>query len=122
MDCIKKGSPLWLKGTGRLTDETVEKLLQTYPKPGDIAHALQVNETIAEYRVMKKFTANLRGEYQAHHILEEAMAKDLKLGSRNTDKLPSVVLTKADHQKITDRRRTEPGKAMGKDGRMTAKK
>lgn len=62
-------------------------------------HAQQ-NGAIASYEVMREFTKNLKGSYQAHHILEEAMARKLEL-AKNFDKLPAVILTEAQHKKIT---------------------
>jgi hypothetical protein len=120
MDALKKGTPLVLKGTRALSEKTAEELAKRYGR--NIAHALAVNETIGEYRVMKKFTANLNGDWQAHHILEEAMARELKLGSRNTDKLPSVLLTKAEHEKITARLKKAAERATRNGERMTPKK
>ncbi|MDI1475918.1 hypothetical protein [Polyangium sp. y55x31] len=49
---------------------------------------------------MSKFTKDLGGSYQAHHILEEAMARKLEL-VKNFDKLPAVILTEAQHKNIT---------------------
>ena len=65
-----------------------------------------------------------QSERRFHQLrrIDQAMAKELKLGSRNTDKLPSVLLTKADHQKVTAELRVEAEKATRKGGRMTAKK
>ncbi len=48
---------------------------------------------------MKKFTDQLGGRWQAHHILEEAVARDLRLGA--TDRIPAVILTEAEHKLIT---------------------
>jgi hypothetical protein len=120
MASLKKGTPLVLKGSRKISEKTAEELASRYG--ADLAHALTVNETIGEYRVMKKFTANLKGDWQAHHILEEHMARELKLGSRNTDKLPSVLLTKADHQKITAELRAEAERVMRNGQSMTPKK
>ncbi|MDC3957461.1 hypothetical protein KEG38_26625 [Polyangium jinanense] len=94
--CAKK-VPLILQGTEELSKETAEFLAKRYG--ADIAHALEQNGAIGAYEVMKKFTDNLGGSYQAHHILEKAMAGEL--GLKNFDKLPAVILTEAHHKKIT---------------------
>ena len=94
--CAKK-APLLLQGTEELSKETAEFLAQRYG--ADIAHALEQNGAIGAYEVMSKFTKDLGGSYQAHHILEKAMAE--KLGLKNFDKLPAVILTEAEHKRIT---------------------
>jgi hypothetical protein len=50
---------------------------------------------------MKQFTDKLGGRWQAHHILEKKMVRDFGLG--NADRVPSVILTEAEHKKITAR-------------------
>jgi hypothetical protein len=95
--CAKK-VPLLLQGTEELSKETAEFLAKQYG--ADIAHALEQNGAIASYEVMREFTKNLGGSYQAHHILEKAMAGELGL-RKNLDKLPAVILTEAQHKKIT---------------------
>ncbi|MDI1433318.1 hypothetical protein [Polyangium sorediatum] len=94
--CAKK-APILLQGAEELSKETAELLAKKYG--ADIAAALEQNGTIGAYEVMKKFTDNLGGSYQAHHILEKAMAE--KLGLKNFDKLPAVILTEAKHKEIT---------------------
>ncbi|MDI1437140.1 hypothetical protein QHF89_46975 [Polyangium sorediatum] len=95
--CAKK-APLILQGAEELSKETAELLAKQYG--ADIAAALEQNGAIASYEVMRAFTKNLGGAYQAHHILEEAMARKLGL-AKNFDKLPAVILTEAQHKKIT---------------------
>lgn len=66
-----------------------------------LADALEKNGAIGPYEVLKQFTNGLGGRWQAHHILEKKMARDLGLG--NADKVPSVILTEAEHKRITAR-------------------
>lgn len=66
-----------------------------------ITDALHSNGAIGPYEVMQKFTKELGGRWQAHHILEESMMKKWKLGT--PDLGPSVVLTDAEHKAITAR-------------------
>ncbi|MDI1480438.1 hypothetical protein QHF84_27710 [Polyangium sp. y55x31] len=96
--CAKK-APLILQGTEELSKETAEFLAKQYG--ADIAHALEQNGAIGAYEVMKKFTDNLGGAYQAHHILEKAMARELRL-AKDLDKIPSVILTEARHKELTN--------------------
>ena len=69
-----------------------------------LADAMNKSGAIGEYSVMAKFTDGMGGRVQAHHILEVQMAKRLKLG--NTDKMPSVILTDAEHKAITAKLKT----------------
>ncbi|TKD10300.1 hypothetical protein [Polyangium fumosum] len=95
--CAKK-APLLLQGTEELSKETAEFLAKQYG--ADIAAALEQNGAIGAYEVMKKFTDNLGGSYQAHHLLEKAMAGRWGL-TKELDKIPSVILTEAKHKNIT---------------------
>ncbi|TKD01719.1 hypothetical protein [Polyangium fumosum] len=96
--CAKK-APLILQGAEELSKETAELLAKQYG--ADIAAALEQNGAIGAYEVMKKFTDGLGGSYQAHHILEKAMARDWQLG-KDFGKLPAVILTEAEHKRITN--------------------
>ncbi|MDI1434410.1 hypothetical protein [Polyangium sorediatum] len=95
--CAKK-APLILQGAEELSKETAELLAKQYGV--DIAVGLEQNGAIGAYEVMRKFTENLGGSYQAHHILEVAMADKLRF-AKNLDKLPAVILTEAKHKEIT---------------------
>jgi hypothetical protein len=64
-----------------------------------VARAMQQNGAPGPYAVMKKFTDNLGGAYQAHHILEQKFARLFGLG--NADKLPAVILSDAEHKAMT---------------------
>lgn len=94
---IKKSEPLLYKEVAELSEEAAEELAKKYGYK--IAHAMTVNGTIGPYSVMRKFTDNLGGKWQAHHILEVKMMKDFKLGK--PDLGPSVLLTDAEHKAIT---------------------
>ncbi|MDC3988618.1 hypothetical protein [Polyangium jinanense] len=97
--CAKK-APLIIQGTEELSKETAEFLAKQYG--ADIAHALEQNGAIGAYEVMSKFTKDLGGAYQAHHLLEKAMAGRWGL-TKELDKIPSVILTEAKHKEITNR-------------------
>ena len=64
-----------------------------------LADALNKNGAIGEYSVMKKFTDKLGGQVQAHHLLEQKFVKKFALGE--ADRVPSVILTDAEHKAIT---------------------
>jgi hypothetical protein len=66
-----------------------------------LADALEKNGAIGPFEVMKQFTDGLGGRWQAHHILERKWVRDFGLG--NADKVPSVILTEAEHKRITAR-------------------
>ena len=105
MDALKKKTPLILKGGGKVAEEAAEKFVESQIKQHKdagrhiVADALNKNGAIGEYSVMKKFTDKLGGQVQAHHLLEKHMAEKFRLG--NTDRIPSVVLTEAQHKAIT---------------------
>lgn len=75
---------------------------------------------IAPYRDAKKLTAGHRGAIQAHHIVEKRFAK--ALGIRDTDGIPAVVLTREQHQEITNRLINEIGYGHGVGQTHTATK
>jgi hypothetical protein len=64
-----------------------------------IAMMLHQTQTIGPYEAMQQCTAGLKGGYQAHHILEKNVAEKLGLG--NADKVPSIILTEAEHKQVT---------------------
>jgi len=96
--CAKK-APLLLEGAEKVSKKTAKFLAKLYGK--DIAHGLEQNGAIGAYDVMREFTRGLEGSYQAHHILEKAMGRELGLTKKQLDKIPSVILTEAQHKKIT---------------------
>ncbi len=95
----KKEGPIVIESAEELSRETAEKLAAYYKEY--IADALEKNGTIGPYEVMREFTETLGGDWQAHHILEKAMARDLRI-TKELDKIPAVILTKAKHKRITD--------------------
>ncbi|MRG91139.1 hypothetical protein [Polyangium spumosum] len=97
--CAKK-APLIIEGAEELSKETAELLAKQYGE--DIAHGLEQNGAIGAYEVMREFTRGLEGSYQAHHILEKAMGREFGLTKKQLDKLPSVILTEAQHKRITN--------------------
>ena len=106
-EALAKGTPILLRGGGKVAEDAAEKLIQdAIAKHGqhaveDLAAALAKNGAIGEYSVMAKFTKGLGARWQAHHILEVAIAKDLKIMA--TDRLPAVILSEAEHKAMTKR-------------------
>ena len=94
---LKKGEPLAYKEMADLGTDAAEELAKKYGYK--ITQALHVNGAIGPYSVMRKFTDNLGGRYQAHHILEEQMIRKFKLGKPELG--PSVILTDAEHMVVT---------------------
>ena len=104
-DALAKGTPIFIRGGGKAAEQAAEKLVQDaiakYGVHGaeDLAAALAKNGAIGEYSVMAKFTQGLGAKWQAHHILEVSAAKKLQIVA--TDRLPSVILSEADHKAMT---------------------
>ncbi|MDC0744689.1 hypothetical protein [Polyangium mundeleinium] len=96
--CAKK-APILLQGAEELSKETAEILAKQYGRA--IAEALEQNGAIGPYKTMREFTRGLEGDFQAHHILEKAIGRDLRI-TKELDNIPSVILTKEHHKKITD--------------------
>jgi hypothetical protein len=95
--CAKK-APLLLQGAEELSKETAELLAKQYGRA--IAEALEQNGAIGPYKTMREFTRGLEGDFQAHHILEEAMARKLGI-TKELDKIPSVILENAKHKRFS---------------------
>ncbi len=104
-DALAKGTPIFIRGGGKAAEQAAEKLVQDaiakYGVHGaeDLAAALAKNGAIGEYSVMAKFTQGLGAKWQAHHILEVKFANRYALGA--TDRIPSVILSDAQHKIIT---------------------
>ena len=102
---LKKGEPVAYKEMAELgekgAEELIEELVKAKGKDGRayLAQALSATETVGPYSVMRKFTDNLGGKWQAHHILEVKMMKDFRLGK--PDLGPSVILSDAEHKVMT---------------------
>lgn len=99
VDALKKGEPIAYKEVAELGEKAAEELAKKYGYK--ITHALHVNGTIGPYSVMRKFTDNLGGRYQAHHILEVNMMERFRMGK--SDLGPAVILTEAEHKAISAR-------------------
>ena len=109
---VKAGQRLLLKDASKLAEDAAEKLVLDFvgrygetKGRGFLVATLNQNGAIGPYSVMKKFTDNLAGKWQAHHILEVNMMKKFGLG--NADKAPSVILTQAEHKAVTARLKVE---------------
>ena len=110
---LKDGKPLVyneMKNVGDgVADELAEKLGAHFKKQlgADaakrtriaLAASLNKNGAIGPYSKMTQFTDELRGSYQAHHILEEQMFRRFNLGK--PDLGPAVILTDAEHKAMT---------------------
>ncbi len=59
---------------------------------------------IMSYRDAKKLTAGHGGDIQAHHILEKRFAE--RFGIKDTDSIPAIILTREQHNEITQRLRS----------------
>ena len=59
-------------------------------------------QTIMPYSMAEKFTKDLGNAFQAHKIFERRALKGLKDSEKGFEKLPAVILTKEEHQEITN--------------------
>ncbi len=62
---------------------------------------------IRPYRELQDLTKGLKGEYQAHHILEQRHMKNWGYGLHERLDVPSQILIRQEHQKITNLLRSE---------------
>jgi hypothetical protein len=79
-----------------LADELIGKYEQ-FP----MAKGLEQMQTVMPYELGAKFTKGLENKFQAHKIFEKRALKGLT-GREDFDKLPSVILTDAEHKEVTD--------------------
>jgi hypothetical protein len=105
-DAVAAGQRLLIKDSGKLAEQAAEKLIEKFVAKygpvkgrGYLAATLHQNGAIGPYSILRKFTDDLGGKYQAHHILEVQYAKRFNLG--NPDKMPAVLLTDQEHKAIT---------------------
>ncbi|UQA55509.1 hypothetical protein [Polyangium aurulentum] len=98
MEAIRKKTPFILE-IKDLSEEAAEAIAKEHG--AHIADALNKVGAIGPYRLMKKFTERLKGDWQAHHILEDSMFRKFKKQLGDPDRGPSVILTKAQHKEIT---------------------
>ncbi|MDI1446344.1 hypothetical protein [Polyangium sp. 6x1] len=92
--CAKK-APIILEGAEELSEDAAKLLAEQYGEV--ITNALAQNQTIGPYKLMSKFTDGMKGRYEAHHILEVNQAITHGL-TKELDKIPSVILTVAEHR------------------------
>jgi hypothetical protein len=98
---MAKKAPLVVNSVNELGEEAAEALAKEYGPA--IAKALQEKAAIGPYKIWKKFTANLGGQWQAHHLLEQKWFKPGpgRLLKGDPDLVPSVILTDAEHKAIS---------------------
>jgi len=100
-DAARSKAPLVIKEVDEKALKMAEELADKHGL--DLAAALAQVEAIGPYRFMKKFTNKLKGRVEAHHILEVTRAEKLwKMSEAEIDEIPSVILTKEAHQKLSD--------------------
>ena len=83
--------------------DAVKKAVEALPSFGKaMAPSLRDAGVILPYSRAKIFTAGWEGKFQAHHILEVAMARDtLDMGEKAIDDIPAIILSEAEHKAIT---------------------
>jgi hypothetical protein len=86
-------SPLVLRDLDMGTMAALKKIFGK-----DIAVGLHDAETIASYEVLREAVTGWGGAYQAHHIVEEQILKQL---GQDVQVCPAIILTQGEHIKIT---------------------
>ena len=81
-----------LKAIGSSSSKGLQKILRLV-KP--------LNRKIAPYKDLRKYTRGLKGAYQAHHLLEVRHQKNWHWLKSVINSTPSVLLSRAEHEKIT---------------------
>ncbi len=99
-EVVKKKAPAVIHSAKELSDDAIAYLRKKYGKE-KLAASLAQDQAIGPYEVMSKFTDGLKGEYQAHHILEVNQAITHRI-TKELDKIPSVVLTRAEHVRFNN--------------------
>jgi len=102
-EAARKNLPIVINGAKELSDDAIAYLRKKYGKKR-LAGTLADMQVIGPYETMSKFTENLEGIYEAHHILEEAMARKLGI-TKELDKIPAVILENAEHKRFSGRLR-----------------
>jgi hypothetical protein len=96
----KKGQRSLIEKADKEALEFADKLIEKHGQY-EMAKGLEEMQTVMPYAMGEKFTANLGGKFQAHKIFEKRALEKLT-GRKDFDKLPSVILTDAEHKKVTD--------------------
>ena len=85
----------------KLSAEDAQSIMRVRSLQGWMAPTLAESGHIGPYDAFRMFTSNvpsyLRGEYEAHHIMEQ---RTLKLLNYPVDRAPSAILTNAEHIRL----------------------
>jgi hypothetical protein len=96
----KKGQRGLIEKADKEGLELADKLIkenQLFP----MAKGLQEMQTVMPFEMASKFTQGLGNKFQAHKIFERQALKKWKGSDAGFEKLPSVVLTEAEHREVT---------------------
>jgi hypothetical protein len=96
----KKGQRSLIENADKSALDFADKLIKKHGQY-EMAKGLEQMQTVMPYAMGEKFTQGLGGKYQAHKIFEKRALEKLT-GRKDFDKLPSVILTDAEHKKVTD--------------------
>jgi hypothetical protein len=111
---LAKGEAIIISNPKHFTKELAEKLAATPEQKltqqnldmaesfgESMAPSLNLSRTVMPYSRAQVFTAKWGGDYQAHHIFEQQMMKDLKYVPDDITNSPAIILTKKEHELIT---------------------
>ena len=96
----KKGQRTVIEKADKAALDLADDLVKNHG-PYPMAQGLQEMQTIMPYEMAEKFTKDLGNAFQAHKIFERQALDKLK-GRKEFEKLPAVILTKEEHQEITN--------------------
>ncbi len=97
----KKGQRTVIEKADKAALDLADDLIKNhgqYP----MAKGLEEMQTIMPYSMAEKFTKDLGNAFQAHKIFERRALDKLKQSDAGFEKLPAVILTKEEHQEVTN--------------------
>ena len=99
----KKGQRVVIEKADQAALSLADDLIQQHGRY-EMAKGLEEMQTVMPYVLGEKFTQGLGNKFQAHKIFEkQALEKWKELtGRTDIEKLPSIILTEAEHKKITN--------------------
>ncbi len=99
----KKGQRVVIEKADQAALSLADDLIQQHGQY-EMAKGLEEMQTVMPYAMGEKFTQGLGNKFQAHKIFEKQALEKFKdlTGRTDIEKLPSVILTEAEHKKITN--------------------
>ncbi|HRI70157.1 MAG TPA: hypothetical protein PK156_38265, partial [Polyangium sp.] len=96
----KKGQRVVIEKADQAALKLADDLIEQHGQY-EMAKGLEEMQTVMPYAMGEKFTQGLGNKFQAHKIFEKRALKGLKGSDTDFEKLPSVILTEAEHKHVT---------------------